>query len=52
MLDTYITNKTDASSAMKVSSRYEAEITAIIFLQRKQQAAAINRQGTAKCFSR
>lgn len=51
MLDTYITNKTDAASVMKVGSRYEAEIAAILFLHRKQQSAAINRQGTAECFN-
>lgn len=37
---------------MKVGSRYEAEIMATLFLQRKQQTAAINRQGTAERFKR
>lgn len=53
VLDPYITSRTDAvAGAMWVGSRYRAEITAVSFLHRKQQSAAINEPGTAECFSR
>lgn len=46
-------SRTDAvAGVMGVGSSYRAEITAVSFLHRKQQSAAINGPGTAECFSR